>query len=70
MGALGSPGAVSDSYRILCKCSDKVPEKVEVKLIGLDAPFRSCKCTSAAFGGVTLWALAPEENGKSLVVGW
>ena len=24
--------------------------------------FRSCKCTSTALGGVTLWVLAPEKT--------
>ena len=50
-----------------CKWSDRVKETPELIELGT---FRSCKCTSAAFGGVTLWALTPEENGKSLVVGW
>ena len=49
-----------------------VSDREEYRTVGLIVlgPFRSCKCTSASFGGVTLWALAPEENGKSLVVGW
>ena len=67
MGVPGSFGAVSDSDRVSCKWSDRVKETPELIELGR---FRSCKCTPAVFGGVTLWALAPEENGNSLVVGW
>ena len=55
MGVPGRLGAVSDLYRISYKWSDEVKEKPRL---------RSFECTSAAFGGVMLWALALEENGK------
>ena len=51
--------AVPNSYRISCRWPDKERETLT-----------SVNSSSAAFGGVTLWALVPEENGKSLVVGW
>jgi len=73
MGVLDSLGVAFGSFRISCECRFVWGSvwRVEGVLIGVDwfVGYRGIKCLTASLGGVTLWAVA-NDNDKILNVGW